>query len=69
MPPIVLRGERNRSCPHERLTLSGEHRQVGVKLNAREAMDAEWSEAIVVLEASEFPLDGGATPVRFAHST
>ena len=59
-----LYGERYGSGAAERLREPREHREVGVKLDALNAPDAERREAVVVLQAAELALDGGASTVE-----
>ncbi len=62
----ALRHQRYGPCSTERLREPGEHDEVGVKLDALQASDAERGEAVVVLQASELALDGGAAAVEVA---
>ena len=52
-----LRRERYGSCSGESLREPGEHREVGVKLDAGEAANAERSKPVLVLQAAELALD------------
>ncbi len=61
---LVLRREWKGACPSKCLREACEHRQVGVKLDAGEATDAEWAEAVVVLQASELALHGGSATLQ-----
>jgi len=64
----AVRGERNgllsRSAESQRE--SREHYELGVKLDAGDASDAKRCERVVVLQASEFALDGDAAAVEVA---
>ena len=62
VPP--LGGERHGASAAEGLRESREHREVGVKLDTREAANAERRKAVVVLQPSELALDSGATAIE-----
>ena len=51
------------SLPHERLSESPEHREIGVKLDTLKATHAERREAVVMLQASE-PDDKREPPLK-----
>ena len=59
---------RKRDCLNatESLGEPREHHEVGVKPDALDAPNAERSEAVVVLQAAELALDGGAASVELA---
>jgi hypothetical protein len=61
-----LRRERDGSRPGERGGEAGEHYEVGVERHALDPARPERGEPVVVLQASELPLDGGAAPVEVA---
>lgn len=63
---ISLGGERNRSRSTQRLREPCEHRQVGVECHPLQAPDAERRESVIVLQASEFALNGDAASVEVA---
>src|SRR5438270_10052833 len=58
----LLRRSRPTKCQRQ----SREHRKVGVKPDALNATDTEHGQAVVVLQAAEFPFDGGAAAVEAA---
>jgi len=60
----ALRGEPYRPRPAERLREPSEHHEVGVKLDAREAANADRGESIVVLQAAELALDSATATVE-----
>ena len=59
---VRLCGEWYGSRSGERPRQPGEHGEVGVKRDLRQATDAERAERVFVLQASELALDGGAGP-------
>src|SRR6266508_3152906 len=67
---LDLRGERNGllSRPTERLAEAGQHRQIGVKLDALQATDTERRQRVLGLEPSELALDGRAPTVQLAEA-
>jgi hypothetical protein len=56
------------SRPMERLAQAGEHRQIGVKLDALQATDAERRESVVVLQTSKLPLNSDAAKVKLTEA-
>ena len=57
-------GSRSRECARE----PSEDAEVGVKLNAVDAADADRAESRFVLQAAELALDGSTSPVEvFPH--
>ena len=61
-----LRREWNGSRSGKRGGEAGEHDEVGVERDPLQAAHAERSEAVVVLQAPELALDGGAATVEIA---
>src|SRR5439155_14151992 len=53
-------GSRSGECDRER----GEHRQVGVKLDAGQTANAERAQAVLVLQSAEAPLDRATSTVE-----
>jgi hypothetical protein len=63
---LPLRREWNRSGSTERESQPRQDREVGVKLDALKPANAEPVQPVVVLQASELPLNSAATPVQIA---
>jgi len=61
---LRLRGEWNGPRPAECLREPCEHREVGVKLHAFQAANAEWRESVFVLQAAEGALNRAASAVE-----
>jgi Cytochrome c oxidase caa3 assembly factor (Caa3_CtaG) len=59
-----LGGERN--CSGERHAEAGENRQVGVERDALDDTDRQRRQSVLVLQAAELALDGGAASVEVA---
>jgi hypothetical protein len=63
----VLRRERDGSCSRKRKAQAGKDAEVSVKLDARKATGAERRERVLVLQAAELALDGGAAIVELGN--
>lgn len=59
-----LSRERHGSRPTERLRLPREHHKIGVKLDTLQPANAQRCKSVLVLQASELALDGGAATVK-----
>ena len=64
-----LHREWNRARPRQRERQPSEHDKIGVKPDTLDPADAEHREPVVVLQAAELALYGGAAAVEVRHSS